>query len=249
MPQTADPFAHHPEMRDKIIDPLQSFFRTFRIVNMAEMMDNQGLETNWWHSDADREASRTSALKQLGDNDLWVFAYGSLMWDPAFVFTDVRKGHAPDFARRFILREDRGGRGNPEAPGLFAALDRGQGCDGLAFKIARHQVDNETEVLWRREMVGPGYEPVFIDLTMDQTPVQALAFVADHSTDRINASLTFDQQVEMIATASGVLGSNLQYLDNIVAQFEILDIKDQYIADLKHHVDAYRQTRSISSDR
>lgn len=239
MTQSPNPFAHHPELRDIISDPLQSFFRTFRIENMVDMLVENGLPTGWWHSEEFREASRAQTLKHLGDDDLWIVGYGSLMWDPAFIFSDVRKCYIPGFTRQFILKEEYGGRGDPNRPGLFAALDSGDGCDGLAFKIANSIVDAETEILWRREMVAPGYVPTFVDVILGEENIRALTFVADHEADLIDPSLSREQQVEMIATASGILGTNLEYLQNIADHFEILDIHDPHITGLLQDTQAF----------
>jgi hypothetical protein len=70
------------------------------------------------------------------EGDLWVFGYGSLIWDPALEFAEVRRAFAPNHRRRFILEDIYGGRGTPNGPGLMAALDDGDGCNGLCFRIA-----------------------------------------------------------------------------------------------------------------
>ena len=85
MDNDRDPFIYHPELRHEIADPLQSFFRTFTTADLAEKMRELGLP-EWWHSDEEREAMRAEALADRWNSDLWIFAYGSLMWDPAIRF-------------------------------------------------------------------------------------------------------------------------------------------------------------------
>jgi len=228
----ADPFRHHPGLRGHITDPDRSFFRTFCVDNIRPLLLEHDLPVDWWFSDTEREALRARTLARLPAGDLWVFAYGSLMWDPAFHFTEVRRGHAPDLARRFILKDVFGARGRPEAPGLMAALDAGNGCEGLLFRIARDHVDEETERLWRREMIAPGYEARIVPVDMSDERVAALAFLADHSTDAIDATLSRAQQVEYIATGRGILGSSLEYLENIDSHFRALGIADRDLASL-----------------
>src|SRR6056297_844990 len=148
-----DPFVHHPELRDRIADAETSFFRTFR----AEDLVAQEPELrDWVYPEARREALRAEALAGHS-GDLWVFGYGSLMWNPALRFAEVRRAHVARHARRLILVEFRGGRGTKEAPGLMATLDTGDGCDGLAFRIAAADVETETDILFQREMLAPGY--------------------------------------------------------------------------------------------
>ena len=162
MPAAADPFSHHPELRDRIADPLTSPSRSLTTAKLATLMQSRGLPADWWYADSVREAERGDTLAARRDTDLWVFGYGSLMWDPGVRFEEVRRAHLPGYARRFILKDIYGGRGTVDAPGLMVALDKGSGCDGLAFRISRANLDEETEVLWRRERIGPAYMPVFV---------------------------------------------------------------------------------------
>lgn len=243
MNDAPDPFSYHPELRDKIFDPLKSFFRTFTTENMTVQMKARGLPIDWWHSDSEREDSRAQTLAGRWDTDLWVFAYGSLMWDPAFRFEEVRYARVPDYARRFILKDVYGGRGTFEAPGLVAALDKGPGCDGLAFRISRENIDEETEVLWRREKVGPAYTPVFVEAIASERRMMALAFVADHEADLIDESLSRAQQIKFCATGTGFMGSSLDYLRNISSQFAALGIQDEEVSALLREIEAYINSR------
>lgn len=240
---TPDPFSYHPELRDKISDPLKSSFRMFTTEKLAILAKARGLPGDWWYSDSEREASRDQALAGRWDNDLWVFAYGSLMWDPAFRFDEVRRAHVPDYARRFILKDVYGGRGTFDAPGLMAALDKGPGCDGLAFRISRENIDEETEILWRRERIGPAYTSVFVEVIASGRRMTALAFVADHEADLIDASLTRAQQIEFCATGTGFMGSSLDYLRNISSQFAALGIQDEEVSELLRETEAYINSR------
>jgi cation transport protein ChaC len=238
-----DPFLYHPDLRDKISDPLTSPSRNLTTAKLATLSKARGLPLDWWYSDSEREASRTETLAGRWDTDLWVFGYGSLMWDPAFRFEEVRRAHVPAYARRFILKDIYGGRGTVDAPGLMAALDRGPGCDGLAFRISRDNIDEETEVLWRRERIGPAYTPVFIETIAADGHMTALTFVADHEADLIDASLTRAQQIEYCANGIGFMGSSLDYLRNISSQFAALGILDGEVSELLRETEAYVNSR------
>ncbi len=233
-----DPFAHHPELRGEIADPMQSFMRSFSTETLAAKMREIGQPVNWWYPDERREMLRAQTLEGHPDGDLWVFGYGSLMWDPGIRFAEVRRAHVPDHARRFILKDIYGARGTAEAPGLMAALDKGPGCHGLIFRIARDHVEEETEVLWRREQIGPAYTATFVEAIAGERPVRALTFVADHDADLIDASLTRDEQVCLIATGTGFLGSSLDYLRNIAKKFASLGIDDEYVDSLLREAEA-----------
>lgn len=221
-----DPFHHHPELRGKITDPMESFFRTFRVESVLEQHPEMAWISAHLYSDDEREQSRLAALKDHRDEDLWVFAYGSLMWDPALQFSEVRRARLPDYARRFILKDTFGGRGNRESPGLMAALDPGDGCDGLMFRIARERIDVETDILWRREMVAPTYNPAFVTAVTDDQSHTVLTFTADHGADQVCGDISRDEQINYLINGRGILGTSLEYLENIVAQFDVLGITD-----------------------
>jgi glutathione-specific gamma-glutamylcyclotransferase len=125
LPDTPDPFVHHPELRGRIADAETSFHRSFSV---EALVARKPALRNWVHSDSRRETIRSEALAGHS-GDLWIFGYGSLMWNPALRFAEVRRAHVAGHARRLILVDTRGGRGTKEAPGLFATLDAGEGCE------------------------------------------------------------------------------------------------------------------------
>lgn len=243
MPAPSSAFSHHPELEGKITDPLHSFFRNFSIASVfAEKPELQWV-LDELRSDRDREHSRAETLAGRRDRDLWVFAYGSLMWDPAFHFAEVRRATVPGYDRRFVLKHTYGARGTREAPGLMAALDQGECCEGLVFRIAAQDIESETEILWRREMVGHAYKPSFVTAMVDDKPIAALAFVANHSSDVICPNLSREEQIRYIASGTGFLGTSKEYLSNIVGQFAALGVVDEDCSALLQEVEDYLETQ------
>lgn len=231
-----DPFAHHPGLRDKIVDPETSNFRTLTTAAVIEQISVLGGNADWLHSDETREGLRQATLGGREAGDLWVFAYGSLMWDPAVRFAEVRRARVADHARRFILRDTNGGRGTKDAPGLMAALDAcavdQPGCDGLLFRIHAAEVEAETRILWQREIIGQAYHAAYVIADLGGEQVQALTFVADHGADAIAGDMTRAEQLECLATGAGILGTSLDYLRNVASQFAALGIDDAEVTDL-----------------
>lgn len=221
----ADPYTHLPDLAGRIVDPELSTFRRIDFAGLDRTMAKRGV-TDWRRTDDDREATRQAALAERLDGDLWVFAYGSLMWDPAFHFAEVRRAQAEGYRRRFCLRTTLG-RGTPEKPGLMAALDSGGNCHGLAFRIERQKVDEETRVIWAREMIMPAYDPTFIPVATPQGPVEALAFVINPGAEHYLRDLSVEETARYIAAGIGIFGRNLDYLDNLAEHFAVLDIDDQ----------------------
>ena len=91
MSMDADPFRHHPVLRGMIVEPAQSPLRHIDIAELDRLMKAQGMPDNWRYSDEKREAIRRAALAGREESDLWVFAYGSLMWNPAILFAEIRR--------------------------------------------------------------------------------------------------------------------------------------------------------------
>ena len=222
-----DPYRHHPNLRGKIADPLQSFHRDLTIEKLERLAEEHGLESGWWYSDEEREAIRLEALTGRMGKDIWVFGYGSLMWDPAICYAEVRRARIEGYERRFNLMDDLGGRGTKEHPALFASLDVGTGCEGLAFRIKAEVADEETCILWRREQIKQGYLARFMPAETKTGEIEVLAFVADHEAEDVLHDIPHSQQVDWIAQASGILGTNVDYLRNIVEKLAELGIDDR----------------------
>jgi cation transport protein ChaC len=206
-------------------------------------LDVQAEAESWqsgWRIEHDaREANRREVLSGRLAQDLWVFAYGSLIWNPAVIVTEYRYGSLTGWHRSFCMRLE-GGRGSHERPGLMAALDEGGHCDGLVFRIPAQLVDLETEFMWRREMFSGSYRPVFLEVATPQGAVDALVFVMDQSNHRYMPELTEDMAARMISVAEGSLGSNFAYLDSLVQHLDELDIKDAAINKLHVNARAFR---------
>jgi len=241
MPFPAHVFRYTPALRGLITPPDASEMR-FGQERFAEL-DIQAQEESWppgWRMDHDaREANRQAVLNDRWGQDLWVFAYGSLIWDPAVQVEEYRYGTLAGWRRRFCMRLE-GGRGSHDRPGLMAALDQGGHCDGVVFRIPAALVDQETQFMWRREMFAGAYCPLFLEVATPQGPVDALTFVMDRNNRRYMPDLPEDEAAQMIAVAEGGLGPNFAYLDSLVRHLEELGISDRDIQRLHARASIYR---------
>ncbi len=176
----------------------------------------------------EREASRRDFMQAWdGRSDIWVFGYGSLMWNPAIHVAQTREAKVFGLHRAFCLHLMLG-RGTPKSPGLMLGLDRGGSCRGMAHRIAAHQVESETEILWMREMIGGSYVPAWVNLDVDgkRTAEPALTFVINRGHDRYAGKLDEDLIARRIARAEGMLGTNRSYLYRTVERLDALGIRD-----------------------
>ena len=242
MPFPDHVFQHTPALRDLITPPDVSEMR-FGQERFAEL-DEQAKAEGWppgWRMEHDaREANRQAVLSGRWTQDLWVFAYGSLIWDPAVYVEEYRRGVLSDWRRSFCMQLE-GGRGSHAQPGLMAALDQGGQCDGVVFRVAAGLVDQETKFMWRREMFAGAYCPLFLEVATPQGSVDALVFVMDRTNRRYMPKLTNEEAARMIAVAEGGLGSNYNYLQSLVRHLDELGIQDDDMKKLHAFARAYRE--------
>ncbi len=225
-------------MRERIAPPEESALRvTPQLLALWDQRArDQGRGADWRWSDEQLEATRIALLGRQSEEDLWVFGYGSLMWDPGFHFAEVRLAELPRHHRRFSCRTQLG-RGSPECPGLMLTLEPGAGCcSGLAFRIDAAVAGHESGMLWRREMIRGLYQPRLQSVRTPQGLVTALVFAANTAHDDHVGELPLDEAASMIARAEGVLGTNRQYLEMLVWQLQHLGIEDGYLLRLLQRV-------------
>lgn len=239
MPLPDSAFRHHPELKPLIEDPATSFFRDLDYDFVRTTILEAGLTLDWFRPDEDREALRRATLAGREGQDVWIFAFASLMWNPGIYVTEIREARVEGFARDFCLK-DVAGRGSPDAPCLMAGLDRGAGCQGYVQRIAAEAVEEETRQLFRREMISYGYLPTFIRCETAQGPVDAMAFMIDREYEMAACDLDIETQARMIAVAEGILGTASDYLDGIVRHLDLMGVHDARAHTLQQRVQALR---------
>ncbi len=167
-----------------------------------------------------------------GDGDLWVFAYGSLMWRPEFAYAERRLGTVRGFHRRFCLLQRRF-RGTPERPGFVLALDRGGLCRGVAFRLTGTDLHATLMPVWRREMRGMGYVARWLPVATEHGTVSALTFLVNRASDRYSGRLSDTEIADRIAAACGHLGPSAEYLFRTVQACAELGIRDRHLWSLQ----------------
>ena len=181
------------------------------------------------------EERRESLLSMFSDRkinqDVWIFGYGSLIWNPAIHFERKDIMTIYGFHRKFCLKTYLG-RGNKEAPGLVLGLDHGGSCRGIAFKIPAKIAAHELEIIWRREMLSGSYIPRWLNGKINGISVKALGFVVNKQEDRYVGDLTDVETATLISKANGFLGTCADYLINTSEHLENLGIPDKKLLHL-----------------
>lgn len=173
-----------------------------------------------------REASLKAMLAKLpAGEDVWVFAYGSLMWNPAIHVAESARAKLYGYHRAFCLSL-RFGRGSPEAPGLMLGLMPGGMCQGIAHRIAAGAVESELRILWMREMLSGAYVPRRTAVRLDRGAAPAVTFVINRAHARYEGRRPPEEAARRIAAAAGHLGTNRDYLYRTVAELDRLGLAD-----------------------
>lgn len=193
-------------------------------------------------SDSERAQLVQETLNSLGDNaDLWVFAYGSLIWNPALDFEEQRRCAVNGLQKKFCFWTTIS-RGTEEQPGLMLGLVEGGQCNGVAYRIDRKKAATELDVLFRREMALYVYIPTWSEAYCEKTNTNftTLTFVADPACDRFVDNLSQAETVKTIATATGPLGKNCDYLFQLSEKLHELGFEENEFDELVHQVREYQ---------
>jgi cation transport protein ChaC len=185
----------------------------------------------------EREASLKEALARYKPGEeAWIFAYGSLMWNPAIEFAEQQPCLVEGWRRSFCFWTPLG-RGTPELPGLMLALERGGTCEGIAYRLAPEQVRSELAILWNREMLAGFYKPCWIPTKLrDGRTITAVTFEVDTQHCQYCGDLPIERKAHHIAFAEGRRGACRDYLANTAAHARALNIHDSYIEELVERV-------------
>ncbi|MBV7410418.1 gamma-glutamylcyclotransferase [Maritimibacter sp. DP1N21-5] len=160
-------------------------------------------------------------------DDLWVFGYGSLLWNPGFTHEETVLATLDGYARSFCMRSIHH-RGTVEDPGLVLALDAeaGASCAGLAFRVAAHHREATLAYLRERELISSAYLETWLPLTLaDGRQVETVVYVIDP--DHVQyCHLSLEEQARIIAVAKGGRGPNSDYLFNTADHLTEIGIED-----------------------
>ncbi|MCB2129566.1 MAG: gamma-glutamylcyclotransferase [Rhodobacteraceae bacterium] len=161
-------------------------------------------------------------------NGLWVFGYGSLLWEPGFEFEERAMARLDGWHRSFCMRSIHH-RGTTERPGLVLALDAMEAatCQGVAFRVSAANADKTLSYLRARELVSSAYlEKKLVVELGDGRRATAVTYVIDPDHVQYCGGLGAEEQARIIATASGGRGANSEYLWNTASHLRELGIAD-----------------------
>jgi glutathione-specific gamma-glutamylcyclotransferase len=167
-------------------------------------------------------------LMQRGE--LWVFAYGSLLWRPCYRPDQIRAACVSGFSRRLCVWTVEA-RGTPAHPGLGLGLEARAGarCSGAVQRIPRAQWLASMRALWAREMWTAVYVPRWVRVTTPFGLVSALTFVVDRANPQFAGELGEAAAAAYIAAAHGKLGSCIDYVMATEKALNQVGIRDPHL--------------------
>jgi cation transport protein ChaC len=172
----------------------------------------------------------STKIEQSRD-DLWVFAYGSLMWRPDFDFVDRRPSRLIG-AHRSLCVYSFVHRGTPEKPGLVLGLDQGGNCRGIAYRVPAARRLETVAYLRTREQVTMVYREVTRPVWLDDDPQQrvpALCYMVGRGHEQYAGRLTLERQLHFVRQGHGRSGNNRDYVLSTVKEIEAQGFRDEQL--------------------
>jgi cation transport protein ChaC len=184
-------------------------------------------------------------------DDLWVFAYGSLMWRPGFDFLERHNARMIG-AHRALCVYSFVHRGTPEKPGLVFGLDRGGTCRGIVYRVAARKRAATIDYLRAREQVTLVYREAVRSVWIDQDPkrrVEALCYMVDRGHRQYAGRLTVAQQVHFVRQGHGRSGPNRDYVLDAVKAIEALGYRETDLHLLAAHLKGTHESHPAPASR
>jgi len=174
-------------------------------------------------------------------DEIWVFAYGSLMWRPDFDYVESEPALLRGYHRAFCIYSQIY-RGSPENPGLVLGLDNGGSCVGRAFRLDSDAAHDILAAIHAREMIYDVYMARCLPISLTQRSgaprVTAHTYTADRAGPQYSGKLERDMMIKLIRNGCGTAGDGRDYLANTVYHLHQLGLTDTGLATLLHDVDA-----------
>ncbi len=183
-------------------------------------------------SAAELQASLRAALAPwTPGTPFWIFAYGSLMWNPNFAWDARHVATIRGYHRSFRVWS-RVNRGTPENPGLVLTLECGGSCRGLVYRIESDRVQEEMHRIWTREMTFDSYRPKWLSCVVGEESIKALCFTVNRGCSGYSGALPTEVMVNAIAGAAGRYGPAHDYLFKTTETLHAHGIRDARVEHL-----------------
>lgn len=190
---------------------------------------DDGPEPGWTPvTGADIDCLVNRVIAEAGEEPIWVFAYGSLVWNPEFQPSQRQRATAYGLHRAFSLKIKRW-RATSDQPGLMLALEPGGRCDGIILQLPQANQKDVLRALMKREIRYREFVDMvrWIKTRTDRGVQIALVFWASTKSSPLTSQVSVEETAELIATACGEGGSCAEYLYNTITDLNVEGIRDR----------------------
>lgn len=178
---------------------------------------------------ASSASAKTETAVNPARRQLWVFGYGSLMWEPGFAVHCKLPARLNGYHRSYNMYSTRN-RGTPDVPGILLSLAPGSACTGMVMHVVPGREQEALDYLKEREGVGRAHRqvrmPVFVQDNGRSRIIHAHAFLPIHSYANYIHGIPTPRLAELIAQAEGSVGSSLEYLTRLMTVLEDLGVSE-----------------------
>lgn len=167
-------------------------------------------------------------LAQGAENCRYIFAYGSLIWNPGFSFREKQMAHLRGYHRSLCVYS-RHYRGTEEVPGLVLGLDRGGACKGIVYHVEDAVWADVLAYVRARELISGVYVEVqrHVQLQGEDKKVWALTYVVNHQHPQYAGKLELDEIAKFVAQGQGLSGSSLHYVEKTLEALKAIGITEK----------------------
>jgi glutathione-specific gamma-glutamylcyclotransferase len=174
----------------------------------------------------------------VSKEQIWIFGYGSLMWNPNFEYLNTENGYLIGWNRQFCQASP-DHRGTPESPGCVVTLipQKDSRCYGRLYQISRQEYQRVFAYLDQRECEG--YQRLTITVqALDGSSREAVVYIADQHNPHFKQNWTLDTIAKRILVSSGPSGSNLDYFLKLRSCLSQFSPKDEHVEEIANIISA-----------
>lgn len=184
------------------------------------------------NSEASLQVHPDAVCPELPEGDLWVFAYGSLLWRPGFAHLQRLPARLFGY-HRSLCAWSHTHRGTHAQPGMVLGLDRGGSCCGCAYRIDTSEKAAVAHYLYAREMPTPLYRGVIHPIRLAQGErVRALTFVVDRNSPQYAGRISPEIAAAHVRHSAGISGSSRDYLHHTITHLDELGLHDPRLSEI-----------------
>lgn len=170
---------------------------------------------------------------------LWIFAYGSLMFRPAFAFAAREPAVIEGYERRF-WQGSTDHRGVPGAPGRVATLCRSPGsrCHGVAFGVRASEAPSVLDGLDFRERGGYSRLELPLYRAADLSEIgRGLVYIATPDNESWLGPAPAQRIAAQVRDSRGPSGHNIDYVLGVARVLLEIGADDEHVFELADLLD------------